>query len=375
MADLEIKVDVGETPEGEAGDTGVAIPNVAGISKGIKGAVKGLGIASAIAIIADVVMSFKPLVTIVSNILKMLSMIFRPIADAVMILLMPILLMMKPIVKAVNQLMNPFIKLAMELMKEGEMGKATAVLLGGLSVVFIKLASEAIKMIGALFIIGAAKIFGIFSEESEKTIMDKLLPAWFTLVEDQSAIASEYIVLGITKLIENSNVGVDDFVNNATDAIISAYPLMSKEVKKALLLFKEQAIAGDLKDAMDTLNLATVTSFGTFGTKAGTALAEAFAEMIRAIPIWGDYVQDFIDLAKEPSAIGPKTIEWTGTALVEEAFGGAGNFNIALARKYGIPGTSDLKLSPYTEGVFWVVGEVAEALGIHSPRYEGPTLD
>lgn len=295
MAGLEVKVDIaGASTSGDAGDS-TSIPDIPtpkAIGKGFSGAIKASGIGAAIAFIADVVLSFKPLVSVVTNIAKMVSMLLRPISDAVVILLMPILLLMKPIVRAVNQLMRPFIMLAMQFMRDGEIGKATSAILGGLSVVLIKISAELIKLVGGLLITILAEIVGVFSDDAKAKLLDNFLPAFLTLVDDQAAIASAAIVGVTAQLAEVGSEEYDGFIDRSVSAIISAYPNISEQVKTALDTFKTQAIEGDLKNAYKTLTIASVNSIGDFGTRAASALGGAIQAMISAL---GGSLEDFAD--------------------------------------------------------------------------------
>lgn len=291
MAGLEVKIDIGSgAAQAKGGDSssssgGVGIPDIKSITGGIKGALKGLGIAAAIGFIADVVLNFKPLVNIVSNIIKMLSLLLRPIADAITILLTPILLLMKPVVRAVNQLMRPFVRLALEFMKKGEFGNATATLFGGIGVVLIKISTELLKLVGSLVISGLAALFGLVSPEAEAALNDQLLPAFFQLVDNQAAIASSFIVMGISKLDEVGSPAIVTFVNDAIDAILDNYPNISTEVGKKINEMRTATIDGDYKKAFTALIDASKTSIGDFGNDAAEAMREAIDGMIKALGI------------------------------------------------------------------------------------------
>jgi len=257
-------------------------PLTKNISSGISKVLKGLGIVSAISIIANLVLSFKPLMSVVSNIFKMVGMLLRPIASVLMVLLMPILMLLKPIVRSVNQLMRPFIVLAMEFMREGEFGKATATILGGLGIVWIKMSAEFIKFIGTVIISALAGLFGLVSEDAKNQINDNMLPAFYTFVDDQAALMSAGIVAGVAKIAQGSNVGIDKFVNDAMDAIETSYPNISQSTRDALNQVRLLAIEGDLVGVFKTLTSVGIQSIMTFGGEVSAALSGAFAAMIEA---------------------------------------------------------------------------------------------
>jgi len=220
--------------------------------------------------------------SVVSNIFKMVGMLLRPIASVFMVLLMPILMLLKPIVRSVNQLMRPFIVLAMEFMRGGEFGKATATILGGLGVVWIKMSSELIKFIGTVIITALAGLFGLVSDEAKAKINDQLLPAFYTFVDDQAALMSAGIVAGVAKIAQGSNVGIETFVNDAMDAIETSYPNISQATKDALDQVRALAIEGKLAESLKILTRAGILSIMTFGTEVSAALSGALAAMIEA---------------------------------------------------------------------------------------------
>lgn len=287
MAGLEVKVDIAGASTAGGGDSSETggltdIPTPKGIGKGISGAIKGLGIAAAIGFIADVVLSFKPLVTIVTNILKLISLLLRPVADAITTLLTPVLIILKPIVRSVNQLFRPFITLALSFLKAGETGKATATILGGLGVVLIKISSEVIKLIGSLVITTFASLFGLVSEEAQAKLNDELLPAFFQLVDEQSAIASSFIVLGVAQLGETGSEAIVNFVNDSIDSILTNYPSISKEVADKINDMKKDTIKGDFDLALTALTSAAKTSLFDFGSTAADSLNDAMNALINA---------------------------------------------------------------------------------------------
>lgn len=98
--------------KGKAGATGEGGGMFAGLGKLL---LPLAGITS----IVGIVMQFRPLISIVKNISKILVEFLRPIADMVTILLMPLLLIIKPILIVFRQLMAPFRKAALQLAAAG----------------------------------------------------------------------------------------------------------------------------------------------------------------------------------------------------------------------------------------------------------------
>lgn len=104
-----------------------------GIGNIFSTALKGLGIASGIGIIVQIIQQFKPLIKIAGQIIKILFEFLRPIADAITLLLKPILLILRPILKIFNQMMQPFRKIVNKLsiesakaIQEGDIGRGLA---------------------------------------------------------------------------------------------------------------------------------------------------------------------------------------------------------------------------------------------------------
>jgi hypothetical protein len=289
MANMKVEINVKGSDRGgsqESSKSGISIPSSLSpkaISGGIKGAIKALGIASAIGFIVNIILSFKPLMSVLGNLGKMIGYLLAPIANAITVLLYPVLLLLKPIVRVVNQLMSPFIRLALQLMKEGKTGESTLVLFSGLSVVFIKLISEVVKFVGDSIIYLIGTIIGLVSKEAGDQIINNLIPAFNTLVDDQSAIMSAKMVLGLVNLLDNTNINLEGFITNSIDAIKASYPNISQQVSDSLDNVKKLAIDGDLDLAFSSLNLAMVNSFANFATNAGYAIASAFRAMITAI--------------------------------------------------------------------------------------------
>lgn len=287
MADLNVKVDIGDggtQASQSSSDSGIGMPSSKSIKGGVKGALKGLGIATALAVIADIVLGFKPLVNVVSKILKMISMLLHPIAQAIMTLLMPVLMMLKPLVRAVNELIRPFIILSTKQFKEGDVGGGIATLIGGISVVIIKLLSEVVKFIGTVAISLVAELFGFVSEEAKNALFNKLLPAFYALVDNMGALMSQSIVIGVASISENSlPEATDEFLEQATNAILKYYPNISEEVRKRINEAKELAIDGFFVDAMDSIRDGFVDAFAQFAKEGSEAIRDAFRQMINAV--------------------------------------------------------------------------------------------
>ncbi len=81
----------------------------------VMGGIAGAAAGGVIGIISQILSQFKPLMSIVKAISRILIEFLRPIADMVMIMLMPILMILKPILMVFKTLMAPFRALAMRL--------------------------------------------------------------------------------------------------------------------------------------------------------------------------------------------------------------------------------------------------------------------
>ena len=161
---------VGVSDTGQAGG-GAGIPSssggvgtkgfLGGMGNVLSGVLKGLGIGALVSIVISAISANKGLMSVLKNIMKTISFLLKPITDVVMVLLMPILMILKPIMILANQVMAPFLKLAMQLMREGQsliaggdvaggtaaFAGAGAVALQGLSAVLVAVSAELIKLI------------------------------------------------------------------------------------------------------------------------------------------------------------------------------------------------------------------------------------
>ena len=233
---------------------------------------KSLKIASILAIIVSIVTSFKPLMKIISGIGKMISYLLQPIAMVIMTLLYPILIILKPIMIAINQLMAPFTKAAMQLFGEGETTKGVGVLMGGISIVLIKIFAESIKFAGGLVLTAVASLFGLVSSEMQETLMNEILPAFYQAVDDTAAFLSGSIIAETSKLLEGTSVDFDEFVNNAFGAVESAYAGMSEEALKGLKNMQENVLDKDYTAALVSMTTGITSSWISFGTSVSNAL-------------------------------------------------------------------------------------------------------
>jgi len=289
----DIKVEVGlkgsALPSGKSNDKGGSIFDVIG------SVFKSLKIASILTIIASIVMSFKPLMSVISNIGKMLGYLLQPISMVIMTLLYPILIILKPIMIAVNQLMAPFTKAAMQLFGEGETAKGVGVLFGGLSVVFIKVFAESIKFAGGGILIAVANLFGLVNEETKNIILNELLPAFYQAVDDTAAFLSGGVIAETAKILEGTSVDFDKFVNEAFGAVKSAYDGMSKEALEGLNQMQEDVLNKDYTAALQSMTTGMVDSWIDFGISVGFALRKMNQSWIAALGLGGEEYDQMID--------------------------------------------------------------------------------
>lgn len=152
----------------------------------IKGVLIGLGLASGVGLIALIITSFKPLVSMISNIFKLISLILKPISDMFTVLLLPILLIIKPIAAALKQIMLPFLQLGIQIMRmgsekisEGDLVGGTEFLtlgamtiLEGLGVVILTAASAVIQMLAEIVLQLSLLLLSLFIPGLDAKIPD-----------------------------------------------------------------------------------------------------------------------------------------------------------------------------------------------------------
>lgn len=210
-----------------------------------------LGIAAGgIGIIVSALNHFKPIVSLVGNITKMLLEFLRPIADMITILLVPILQALRPILMMVRVLMQPFRALAYKLlgeggkaMQSGDMGKATALyalafqtLMTGIQAMIMKLFISVLDMawtgLAQLLSAVAGAIVGFFanifgaSDEQIKALQERIkgnIMAGMGQVTDAMELAAgmfvETQIAGISKTAKTLGVNVDQNFRDVTKVV------------------------------------------------------------------------------------------------------------------------------------------------------------
>lgn len=205
---------------------------------------KGLGIASAAALIVGVVSTWKPLINMIELIVKMVGFVLMPIANIVMVLLMPILLMLKPVVQAVNQVMAPFIKNAMEIMKSGAggglvgmmaaTGAASAVLLTGLVAVIVKLLGMVVEMLFSTIMNLVILIW-----DAVTPLIEAIIPFSEGLGEEVRAKLIGFRDTGSQLIQDGTNTAVA-FLQSGADSITNSFvSSMDKMIGKTQELARE----------------------------------------------------------------------------------------------------------------------------------------
>jgi hypothetical protein len=141
----------GEAGKGKTGALGTIMTGV----------LHGVGIATGIGLISEIVSNMKVLTSVVQLIFRMVITLLRPIEMIVVSLLMPILYILKPIIILINQIFAPFIKLAMSMFRAGSKAAASgnvvgaaalfagagATMLSGLNAIIMALSTEVLKQI------------------------------------------------------------------------------------------------------------------------------------------------------------------------------------------------------------------------------------
>ena len=265
----------------------------------MKGVLKGLGIATGIGLIVQIVSSFSALISIISNIFKIISMVLKPVADLLMVLLMPILMFLKPIVIVLNQVMQPFTRLAMQIMREGgkklqegdtggamaAFGGAATVMLSGISSVLLVITSEIQKTMITSLTTAMKMLVGIAIES---------LKVFVSLFSSLFPETSAKVIEGLDGIREDAFSGLDKMegflhtkINNARDTTITSMIAIAGEIGTQLGLstssFKQDAlnrISGVLHTDPDSMLEGFREAFGKFATGAGNVMVNAFDDIM-----------------------------------------------------------------------------------------------
>ena len=216
------------------------------ISSGGKGGMAGIaaGLTAVVAVVGEVVGLvknaldgvLKPLMTLVSGILKLISQLLRPIVDVFMMLLMPILQFLKPIIRVANDVMRPFRVLAYGLMRQAsqsgnavESGAlnnlAMTTIFAGIGNVLVGVSGELVKMISGI-VIDVLSTTWLMTDETAAKLKDNIGGVIDGVTSSIQAMTLEglmrlslNIVRGGEKEILEMNQLFDRVVMSATDNV------------------------------------------------------------------------------------------------------------------------------------------------------------
>lgn len=104
---LTLEIVTKSSASGTGGDTGGAI---GGGTKGKTGGTLGAlsKLIAVVGVVVNLLWSFKPVITLLSQLAKMIGLFLQPIAETLLLIIKPIMTMLKPIVMAFRNMMAPF---------------------------------------------------------------------------------------------------------------------------------------------------------------------------------------------------------------------------------------------------------------------------
>ena len=241
-----------------------------GMSKTLQGALRAVGIASLVGIVAQAVSINKALMSVVGNILKMVGFLLKPITDVVMIFLMPILMVLKPIVMLVNQIMAPFVALAMDAMQEGgqllaagdvagaqEMfASAGGIVLSGLGSVLVSLAGELLDLSISL-LLGSVEELSLGILGAIESVVTPVLVA-LGLSEDDISAAFDNAEAAISGGFDRASEVVSGLIDNGVSLALENLAGVAASIGESVGI-----------ETADFLSAATNNINSIFGSKGG----------------------------------------------------------------------------------------------------------
>ena len=264
------------------------VGGVAKLMPAITAGVAGIAaITGGIALVVKALMSYKPLMAMISAIVKLLQLFLRPIADVIIVLLMPILYILKPILMVANQLIAPYRRLAFQMlaaggkaMQEGDVGTATKAFGGafmtmfaGINVFLIGIFSQVVKLV----IAGLAELL--------KSVTSELIRSIGTLLAFIPGVGSK-VSEAANQLADNIDLVIDKAAQGANMAIDVA--------GTALVLANATAIA----KLADKLGVVTKEQLAQFITGVANSVKSVFGSDItqQAVDKWTDAMIHHLDL-------------------------------------------------------------------------------
>ncbi len=255
------------------------------ISGALGGIMTALGpIGLAVTAIAGIVLSFKPVMTLIKAISRILIEFLRPIANIVITLLMPILAILRPILKTWQAMMMPYMKkmfamlgTGMKAMEKGETGTAM-------------------------------KAFGTAMLYAFKPLLDLFLYAVEWLVKGVTIVFLELF----RPIIEAFGGNVDELKESAFTSIGNFFDSIRNKLTTsidilALGVVTEAATAGvEVQKEIETITAEGIKSAKEAGEETEKAFLDAINEAKEILP---DEFDDIIEASKKKG-------EETGKAVI-----------------------------------------------------------
>ena len=178
-----------------------------------------------IAIIAQIVQSFKPLFSLIKQVVRVIVEFLRPVAEMLMLLLKPILEMLRPILMVFREIMAPFRKIAFAFAGQASKARAEGDIAGANKL-------QSLSFAASLAGIGAG-IVAILGEvlKTQIDLMSGLLIGLITGLGD--LLKSVFPVF---------SDGIDAGVDSAKDAITSASTLVKGVIDDAISLTQKTGL-------------------------------------------------------------------------------------------------------------------------------------
>jgi hypothetical protein len=304
--DFQIRVKLDGSGKATSTETGVAGSGSQAQAEGaFKSVLDGMGLGAGIALLSGLVDGFKPLLSMVAALTKVVMLTLMPISQVIMGLLYPVLLIMKPIVLAVNQIMMPFLTQAMEFMREGtETGNAGMVaagmttLMAGLNAVILYMSSSLMTFVTTAFLTVVAEIVGLISDDGKSFITDQIIPNIQGIMETATASGIGAIAMQITNMGALLGADMSSFNANVVSMIDGVFPNLSDEfitgLEEALALTETDGI----KAGYTALLATTADEWSKYSVAASQSIYDAFFDMITAVGS-GEISLEFLGIEEE----------------------------------------------------------------------------
>lgn len=263
-------------------------------------------IGGAVGVILQIMQSFKPLISMINNVIRILVEFLRPIADVVMLLLYPILQILKPILQVFREIMAPFRKLAFSLASQAGQARAAgdtetalklqglsiSTLLQGLNVAVFGIFGEVLKTIIDVlsfniqslvgFLGGAFSTLAPFASEQILLLTDsaqKSIQDGVKISKDIIDAGVSFMIIGTAKTIEAQikAIGLSDKVD------LTQFKLDIKNLIQNVILKDDNSFKSNIVNAMNNLISPFNDSADAFSSNAETKIKDIFDRMNKAL--------------------------------------------------------------------------------------------